>query len=124
MPFKTKAEKTAYDKHRWNKIKKNKKLIKCRNEYRKKHRLALKIIIIDFYSNGTMICGCCGEKIFEFLTIDHIKGGGRKHKQSIHNHLYQWLINNNFPPGYIVRCFNCNSGRDVNGGICPHEEIK
>jgi hypothetical protein len=26
-----------------------------------------------------------------------------------------------YPPGYRVLCFNCNRGRYLNGGVCPHE---
>lgn len=23
---------------------------------------------------------------------------------------------------YQLRCFNCNTGRHLNGGVCPHQE--
>ncbi len=36
--------------------------------------------------------------------------------------LYRWIIKNNFPEEFQILCFNCNSGRHINGGICPHEE--
>ena len=34
---------------------------------------------------------------------------------------YLWLKRNNFPPGYQVLCWNCNCGRSINNGICPHK---
>ena len=67
-------------------------------------------------------CVCCSESIIGFLTIDHIN---RKTFPSVAPrggyHLYRWLILNGFPPGVRIMCFNCNSGRALNNGICPHE---
>jgi len=68
-------------------------------------------------------CACCGEDRLQFLTIDHINGGGTKHRKEIGHGghaVYRWLIRNDFPPDFQVLCFNCNDGRQVNGGICPH----
>jgi hypothetical protein len=31
------------------------------------------------------------------------------------------LRKNGFPEGFQVLCANCNIGRHINGGICPHE---
>ena len=79
-------------------------------------------VIINHYSNGTMQCACCGEKQIKFLTIDHINGGGNKHRREINSpNLYRWLIKNNFPQGFRVLCYNCNCGRVRNEGICPHQ---
>ncbi len=84
----------------------------------------LKVEILMHYSNGYPHCKCCGEATLQFLTIDHIDGCGTKHRRSIGYGLtfYLWLKRNNFPAEYQVLCFNCNSGRQVNGGICPHEQ--
>lgn len=73
---------------------------------------------------GAMICACCGEHRYEFLTIDHIEGGGNQHLEerkatNQHRNLYSWLIKNNFPPGYQVLCYNCNCAKG-NYGECPH----
>jgi hypothetical protein len=38
------------------------------------------------------------------------------------NSFYMWLIRRGFPVGFQVLCFNCNIGRSMNGGICPHKE--
>jgi hypothetical protein len=59
-----------------------------------------------------------------FLTIDHINGGGSQHRKKIgHGHFYLWLYNHGYPDGYQVLCMNCNFGRYMNYGVCPHKEI-
>jgi hypothetical protein len=43
------------------------------------------------------------------LTVDHIDGGGSRHRKQIGNgHTYRWLKKHNYPSGYQVLCFNCN----------------
>jgi len=65
--------------------------------------------IINHYSNGTMKCNKCGESIQEFLEVDHINGGGRKHKKSENiTNMYTYLKTNKFPEGYQILCANCN----------------
>ena len=83
----------------------------------------IKLEVLSHY--GGSFCSCCGESHLEFLSIDHIEGGGKKHQQSRVNTgqtrwLYQWLRKNGFPPGYRVLCFNCNCARGFLG-YCPHE---
>lgn len=64
---------------------------------------------IFHYTNGLMCCADCGQDIFELLTIDHINGGGGKHRKEIGSrNFYVWLRKNNFPQGYQVLCYNCN----------------
>jgi len=66
-------------------------------------------------------CACCGESELLFLTIDHVNGGGTKHRETIGSNIYSWLRRNNYPKeGYQVLCMNCNWGRSQNGGTCPH----
>lgn len=105
----------------WIKTPKGRALHNLGNKNNRKNN---KIICISIYSNETMSCKCCNEKILDFLTIDHINGGGRRHKKQIKTDLYVWLIRNNFPEGFQVLCMNCNWGKYVNGGICPHKEIQ
>lgn len=78
--------------------------------------------VLSHYSQGAMACGCCGENIVAFLTVDHIEGGGRRHRARIGEGgrmLARWLVVNNFPPGYQVLCMNCNFAKRK--GRCPHE---
>ena len=71
------------------------------------------------------VCECCKESEPAFLTFDHINGGGTKHrKETGRGKLHQWLRRHNYPQGYRVLCFNCNCGRAVNGGICPHLKVQ
>lgn len=70
-------------------------------------------------------CVCCGETHDEFLTIDHINGGGNAHRKTLANMssatFYQWLKANNFPKdGFRCLCANCNFARGYKG-YCPHE---
>jgi hypothetical protein len=83
----------------------------------------LKILVLTYYSNGTPRCACCGELNVLFLTIDHIDNGGNKHRKEIGaGNLYRWLRDER-PAGYRVLCFNCNCGRAINNGVCPHKGI-
>ena len=100
---------------------KNSNYIKSRN---KEYRLRYRELAIEYYSNGRKICACCNEKVQQFLTIDHIDGGGNKHRKLIgiaggHN-FYYWLKRNNYPEGYQVLCMNCNHAKGI-FGICPHQ---
>jgi len=83
----------------------------------------VKRLVIDHYGGR---CNCCGEDRLAFLTIDHVDGRGNKHRDSVGRgngrDFYHWLIQNDFPSGFQVLCFNCNCGRSVNGGVCPHAQ--
>ncbi len=75
---------------------------------------------LDVLQHYGMKCACCGEETYEFLSIDHINGGGHQHKMKIGNHLYRWLKKNNYPPGFQTLCHNCNAAKGFYGQ-CPHE---
>lgn len=67
-------------------------------------------------------CSCCGEDNPGFLTIDHKNGCGTK-KRKLHGvglRFYRWIIKNGYPDDLQILCYNCNCGRELNGGICPH----
>ena len=82
--------------------------------------IKLRQAALDHYGHK---CVCCGESIERFLTIDHINGAGKeiRKQQGWGQGFYQWLKNNNYPEGYQTLCFNCNCGRALNSGICPHK---
>ena len=75
-------------------------------------------------------CVCCGESNLGFLTIDHTNNDGKEHRKSMGRkdwggkELYKWLKKHNYPEGYRVQCFNCNLGRSINNGVCPHQVTK
>lgn len=101
-------------------------------EIKKRSYEKLKREVLSHYSNGKLECACCGERIYKFLTLDHIRGfknsldykecRRKNGKRKANAQIYAWLRKNNFPPGYQVLCYNCNLGAARNGGICPHEE--
>ena len=96
-------------------------------EYNKKHREKISLRtkqrlyemkMAAFNAYGGAKCSCCGVTDLVFLTIDHINGGGSKHRKRIKTSIYQWLKDNNYPPGYRILCWNCNWA-EAHGG-CPH----
>lgn len=80
-----------------------------------------------YQAYGGYICACCGETEPKFLTLDHINNDGGKFRKATKpsgSRLYDWIIKNGFPKEFQVMCWNCNSGRARNGGICPHKQQK
>ena len=64
---------------------------------------------VSHYSHGTNRCSWddCDEDRLDTYTIDHIDGGGRKHKREKNiGNIYHWLRKNNFPEGYQIICAN------------------
>jgi len=71
-------------------------------------------------------CACCGEHQYEFLALDHINGGGRKHRKAMSGRsgtsaysYWRWFKKNGYPQGYRVLCHNCNQAIG-SWGCCPH----
>jgi hypothetical protein len=92
---------------------------KRREAYRRQRLEALKA-----YGGESPQCVCCGEQTLQFLALDHINGGGHaQRKETGGGGFYVWLRRHNYPAGFQVLCHNCNFGRQINGGTCPHKEI-
>lgn len=107
---KTTAYRTKYIKDNWVHIRKQ----------RRDWRRQVRVIVLTHYSGGKPKCDCCGIDHIEFLCIDHIDGGGRKHNISLNRRsIYVWLKNQEYPSGYRVLCHNCNMSRGLYG-YCPH----
>lgn len=69
-------------------------------------------------------CACCGETTWEFLSIDHMNGGGTQHKKEIGaGRLVEWVIRNNFPTEIQILCHNCNQAKGFYG-VCPHQRVE
>jgi predicted nucleic acid-binding Zn ribbon protein len=68
-------------------------------------------------------CQCCGQTDPELLAVDHIAGTGRIERGTREGqNFYHMLERKGFPQDrYRLLCFNCNAGREFNGGVCPHE---
>ena len=83
------------------------------------------------YSGSIPKCSCCGETEYRFLTLDHINGEGKKHRDSIKKNgggifLYRWLFKQNFPEGFQILCMNCNFAKNRHKKqFCPvhHPEL-
>ena len=77
-----------------------------------------------FAAYGGARCACCGETELGFLTLDHVNNDGAPHRREIGGsaNLLVWLRRKGYPPGFQILCFNCNLGRALNGGICPHAQ--
>ena len=87
------------------------------------HTAIIRLEVLKHYSHSEIpYCNCCGEIELDFLSIDHIGGGGNEHRKKLGNlTIFEWLIKNDFPSGFQVLCMNCNWGRARNHGICPHK---
>lgn len=70
-------------------------------------------------------CACCGEAEEAFLQLDHVENDGhldrKAHKTSAK--LFAVLKRLVWPRGrYQLLCANCNFGKLMNGGVCPHQQ--
>lgn len=98
----------------------------CYNERTKLKRASYKKQIFDHYG---WECACCKESIVEFLTIDHTNNDapqdridrGWKRKLTSKD-LYAYIIKLGFPHRFQTLCQNCNLGKMVNDGMCPHNK--
>jgi hypothetical protein len=91
------------------------------HSYHQKYRRTLRQQVLEKYGGTLPHCQCCGETTLEFLAIDHIEGGGVRHRTDIgQSRLYTWLKKHNFPDGYRVLCHNCNVSFGIYG-YCPHQ---
>lgn len=73
---------------------------------------------------GGYKCACCGETEPKFLTLDHIFNDGSHHRKAIRNRgsgIFKWLKDHGYPAGFQILCMNCNHGKALNNGICPHK---
>lgn len=90
-----------------------------------KRRGLAKVKVFNHYSKGILKCACpggCNETYMEFLSIDHIAGGGNKHRRTIpKGDFYLWLVRHGLPEGYRVLCMNCNFALG-HSGYCPHSK--
>lgn len=82
--------------------------------------LSYKIRVIEGYGGK---CSCCGESEPLFLQLDHVNNNGVEERKKFHKstQLYLKAIREGFPSDYQLLCANCNFGRSLNGGFCPHQ---
>lgn len=94
----------------------------CDKEKAKTYARKVRAEVLSQYGGK---CACCGEDRASFLVIDHIDGGGLKHRKKIGiggSNFYNWLKTNSYPSGFRVLCANCNHALGMYG-ICPHTTL-
>jgi hypothetical protein len=71
-------------------------------------------------------CQCCGEMNPFFLAIDHADNDGAEDRRKNGGGLRGLrAIKRQIESGerrYQVLCHNCNTGKKLNGGVCPHKQ--
>lgn len=78
-----------------------------------------KAAFIDAYGGK---CECCGETQPMLLTLDHVgNDGGGRNRPSRHYLRYREAVERQGSGEFALLCFNCNTGRHINGGTCPHQ---
>lgn len=105
--------------------KKNKEWL---NKHSKIWRENIRKSIFLHYSNGDLKCDCCGEKEYEFLSLDHIKNDGAEHRRQVGIKggidMYMWIIKNKFPAIFQILCHNCNWSKRHPSGKCIHKRME
>lgn len=98
----------------WEKL--NKSRIRQRVQKQTRNR---KLRTIAAYGG---FCACCKITEIEFLTIDHINGNGKSHRQEVGSGtaMYRWLEKRDYPKdNFRILCMNCNWA-SRGGSDCPH----
>ena len=94
------------------------------NAVYRRYRARLKREVVEGYGGA---CACCGETEMAFLTLDHVGNDGAEHKRELgitsggSAKLYRLVRDQGFPSRFQILCQNCNFGKAVNGGVCPHQ---
>lgn len=83
--------------------------------------------IEKFYELYGNACNCCGESERKFLNVDHVNNdawiekqekGYRSNNISIMRRIMRSGIKDE---NFQILCFNCNCGKQLNNGVCPHK---
>lgn len=99
----------------------------CIDCYNKRTREIWHKLRIEIFDRYGWSCKCCGETIKEFLSLDHINNDGYLDKnpggsKKSGKELYLLVKKNNFPDTFQTLCMNCNWGKKIGNGICPHNK--
>ncbi len=70
-----------------------------------------KIRVLTHYGNGRLACVVCGFDNVFALSLDHIGGGGNKHRReeglNTSDQVYSWVEKRGYPKGFQTLCMNC-----------------
>jgi len=99
---------------------------RVQNAWNAPYKARVRHLVFEAY--GGYRCACCGETERKFLTLDHINNDGAADRLKIAGKrtasgwtTYRYLWKRKFPPGYQILCMNCNFGKRMNDGVCPHK---
>ena len=97
------------------------------NQKARAKRVRIKDAVFGAY--GGYCCVCCGETERAFLTLDHLHNDGATFRRDTFGartyagyRTYAWLHVHQYPAGYQVLCMNCQFGKRMNHGVCPHQQ--
>lgn len=91
------------------------------NENSRRSMRKARDLVIDTYGGK---CSCCGESRRNFLSLEHINGGGTKHRRAVRKQLWPSIIREGFPKDkYSILCFNCNCSRGFYGYCCKSPQV-
>ncbi len=145
MPFKSKYKNRVYQRiwgRNWRsknrkrvsdilkKYRKSSKFYKGREKRRLAHNKRVseryrktRLLVIRKYGGEIPECKCCGEKTYEFLSIDHINGRGNQERKDYKPGTFYKLLltTRKKPKQYQVLCYNCNMAKGFLK-ICPHKK--
>jgi hypothetical protein len=96
--------------HKEQRKKLNSQFLERHPHYRQQLRLKYKIEVLTYYGKGKLACVECGESRPLCLSIDHINGGGNKHRKELghkKSNIYRLLKLQGYPEGYQTLCMNC-----------------
>lgn len=104
----------------------------CHNEKGAAYRRHVKVTMFSWYGEQ---CVCCRENGLDFLTLDHVNDDGYKEIKIVNNFRRRpggWteymrilaLGYENRPKDRQTLCFNCQWGKRLNNGFCPHHPRK
>jgi hypothetical protein len=106
---------------------KNAEIKRQGNQYGRGKTQLMKDKVFQHY--GGWKCACCGEMEKLFLTLDHVNNDGGEFRKAHFGKqgaagmvTYRWLITHGFVEGLQVLCANCQHGKRLNNGVCPHQE--
>lgn len=86
-----------------------------KREYQRKLTIQYKQKFLEMYGG---VCACCGESVFDFLTIEH-RQGQQKSTRRTGLVAYRDAIQEFRPDLYEILCWNCNCAKGKLG-YCPH----
>lgn len=100
------------------------KALAYQKKWEMQRRAKLKAEMIVAYGGR---CACCGQDEPAFLQLDHVYNDGADERRKF-RHLTQFfadLKSRGWPTDrYQLLCANCNFGKLLNDGVCPHKELR